>query len=41
MEALPQAPSRLNLEGGLASLGSTATYDPALIAREVWARWNP
>ena len=22
-------------------MGSTATHDPAPIAREVWARWKP
>jgi IS605 OrfB family transposase len=30
----------LNLDGSPVPLGSTATHDPMLIAREVWARWK-
>jgi len=30
----------LALDGSPVLLGSTATHDPALIPREVWARWK-
>ena len=29
-----------NLDGSPVPLGSTAAHDPALIPREVWARWK-
>ena len=29
-----------NLDGSPVPLGSTATHDPAPIAREVWVRWK-
>jgi hypothetical protein len=31
----------LKVDEGPVPLGSTATHDPILIAREVWARWKP
>jgi IS605 OrfB family transposase len=34
------SPGGLNLDGSPVPLGSTATHDPMLIAREVWARWK-
>jgi transposase len=33
-------PLRLSPDGSPVPLGSTATHDPMLIAREVWARWK-
>jgi len=40
MGAALQASRGQPLDGSPVPLGSTATHDPTLIAREVWARWK-
>jgi len=32
---------KLNVDGSLVPLGSTATHDPIGIPKSLWARWNP
>jgi len=40
MGAMLRASGGLFLDGSLVPLGSTATHDPMLIAREAWVRWK-
>ncbi|WP_233417981.1 hypothetical protein [Desulfurococcus amylolyticus] len=35
------SPGGLKVDGSPVPLGSTATYEPIVITRDLWARWKP